>query len=229
MLSAAMLAMVLVAAAPVLGQGFVNQSANQFGVVDDSVCSQVYNIAVQQYNAGDQYANADAFANADATAGAFGTAAAAAIAGANAANIANAAGINVDTVNVCLNNFTVTATPTAKTVTPKATVHPKKKVVFVKGKKVVPEKVISVKGKKHVVVVEGKTVTATATATAKKTATAKVAGQVQYKKTVTATATPTATATALPPTGGLTSPGAFALGAGALLIIGGLVARRIIQ
>jgi hypothetical protein len=219
MLLAAMLAMALAAAAPAFGQGYVNQQADQFGAVDNSVCSQVYNIAVQQYNAGDQNATADAFADANATAGPFGTAVAAAIAGANAVNIANAAGIGINTVNVCLNNFTVAATPTAKktvtatakkTVTPKATVHPKKKV-------------ISVKGKKHVVVVEGKTVTATATATAK------VAGQVQYKKTVTATATPTATATALPPTGGLTAPGAFALGAGALLIISGLVARRIIQ
>jgi hypothetical protein len=221
MLLAAMLAMALAAAAPVFGQSYVNQQANQYGAVDNSVCSQVYNIAVQQYNAGDQNAQADAFADANATAGPYGTAVAAAIAGANAVNIANAAGIGINTVNVCLNNFTVAATPTAKktvtatakkTITPKATVHPKKKV-------------ISVKGKKHVVVVEGKTVTATATATA----TAKVAGQVQYKKTVTATATPTATATALPPTGGLTAPGAFALGAGALLIISGLVARRIIQ
>ncbi|MDQ5812498.1 MAG: hypothetical protein M3358_17555, partial [Actinomycetota bacterium] len=61
MLLAAMLAMVLLAAAPVFGQGIVNQQSDQFGVVDDSVCSQVYNIAVQQYNAGDQSANADAF------------------------------------------------------------------------------------------------------------------------------------------------------------------------
>ena len=222
MLLAAMLAMALAAAAPAFGQGFVNQQADQFGVVDDSVCSQVYNIAVQQYNTGDQTAAAGAAAFAEATAGAFGTAAAAAIANANAVNIANAAGISINTVNVCLNNF-ATVTPTAKTVTPTAkTVHAKKPV-FVKGKKVIPEKVISVKGKKHVVVVKGKTVTATATATA----TAQVAGQVQYKKTVTATATPTATA--LPPTGGLTAPGAFALGAGALLIISGLVARRIIQ
>src|SRR5918998_3289373 len=148
MLLAAMLAMALAAAAPAFGQGFVNQEANQLGVVDDSVCSQVYNIAVQQYNAGDQTAVADADAFADATAGAFGSAAAAAIAEANAANIANAAGIDVNTVNVCLNNF-ATVTPTAKTVhakktvTPKATVHAKKKVVFVKGKKVVPEKIIS--------------------------------------------------------------------------------------
>ena len=166
MLLAAMLAMALAAAAPAFGQGFVNQEANQFGVVDDSVCSQVFNIAVQQYNAGDQTAAAGAAAFADATAGAFGTAAAAAIAEANAVNIANAAGISVDTVNACLNNFTT------------------------------------------------------------------VAGQVQYKKTVTATATTTTTATAtatataatLPETGGASL---LALGAGALLVGGGLVARRI--
>ena len=170
MLLAALLAMALAAAAPAFAQddgnvGIVNQEADQFGVVDDSVCSQVYNIAVQQYNAGDQNATADAFADADAEAGAFGNATAVAIADADAVNIANAAGIDVDTVNVCLNNFaTVTVTPTAKTVTPTAkTVWPKK-VIWVKGKKVIPEKVIWVKGKKHLVVVEGKTVTATATA-----------------------------------------------------------------
>ncbi len=214
MLLAAMLAMALAAAAPAFGQGFVNQEADQVGVVDDSVCSQVFNIAVQQYNAGDQTADADAFADADASAGAFGSAAALAIADANAANIANAAGIDVDTVNVCLNNFaTVTATPTAKTVTPTAkTVAPKKKVVFVKGKKVVPEKVISVKGKKLVVVVSGKTVTATTTATTSATSTS------------TSTASATATATSLPETGGASL---LALGAGALLVGGGLVARRI--
>src|SRR5215211_7133554 len=126
MLLAAMLAMALVAAAPAFGQGFVNQEADQFGVVDDSVCSQVFNIAAQQYNAGDQTADADAFADADASAGPFGTAAAAAIANANAVNVANAVGIDVDTVNVCLNNFSTaaaqaqykkTVTPTAKTVT----------------------------------------------------------------------------------------------------------------
>src|SRR5918992_1191110 len=147
MLLAAMLAMALAAAAPAFGQGIVNQEANQFGAVDDSICSQVYNIVVQQYNAGDQTAVADADAFADATAGPFGTAVAAAVAGANAANIANEAGIDVNTVNVCLNNF-ATVTPTAKTVTPKATVHAKKKVVWIKGKK-------------HWVV-DGKTVTATA-------------------------------------------------------------------
>jgi hypothetical protein len=119
MLLTAMLAMVMAAAAPVFAQqnnSVVNQESDQFGMVDDSVCSQVYNIAVQQYNAGDQTANADAFADADATAGAFGNATAVAIATGNAVNIANAAGIDVDTVNVCLNNF-AKDTPTSKTVT----------------------------------------------------------------------------------------------------------------
>ena len=204
MLLAAMLAMALAAAAPAFAQdddvSVVNQEADQVGVVDDSVCSQVYNIAVQQYNAGDQQAIGVAGATAEANAGAFGTAAAAAISEANAANIANQLGIDIDTVNVCLNNFATvtptakTVTPTAKTVTPKATVHAKKKVVWIKGKKFF--------------VVNGKTVTATATPTA----------------TPTATATATATAKALPETGGASL---LALGAGALLVGGGLVARRL--
>jgi hypothetical protein len=198
MLLAAMLAMALAAAAPAFGQvGAVNQESNQFGVVNDSVCSQVYNIAVQQYNAGDQTAAAGAIAAAGASAGPFGNATAAAIAGANAANIANAVGIDVNTVNVCLNDFTTiagkdqykkTVTPTAKTVYPKKTVTPK--------------------------------------------------ATVYPKKTVTATATASATATAysgggdgggdggytLPETGGASL---LALGAGALLVGGGLLARRI--
>ena len=172
MLLAAMLAMALAAAAPALAQnvGIVNQTANQVGVVDDSVCSQVYNIAVQQYNAGDQTANANALAGANANAGQGGTAAALAVANAKAVNIANAADININTVNACLNNVTTVAGQVQykKTVTP----------------------------------------------TAKKTATA----------TSTATSTATATAQTLPATGGASL---LALGAGALLVGGGLVARRI--
>src|SRR3712207_7675532 len=108
MLLAAMLAMALAVAAPALAQnvGIVNQEANQFGVVDDSVCSQVYNIAVQQYNAGDQPANANALAGANANAGQGGTAAALAAANANTVNIANKADININTVNACLYNLT---------------------------------------------------------------------------------------------------------------------------
>ena len=184
MLLAAMLAMALAAAAPVFAQdgggnvGIVNQQSDQFGVVDDSVCSQVYNIAVQQYNAGDQNANANALAGANANAGQGGTAAALAVANANAANIANAADININTVNACLNNFAITATPTAKTVTPTATVH----------------------AKKHVVV-NGETATAKATSTSTATGAAE-----------------------LPETGGASL---LALGAGALLVGGGLLARRL--
>jgi hypothetical protein len=48
--------------------------------------------------------------------------------------------------------------------------------------------------------------------------------------TATATASPTATATALPPTGGPTGGASLiALGAGALLVAGGLLARKIVR
>ena len=61
------------------------------------------------------------------------------------------------------------------------------------------------------------------------TATAAAAAQYQYA-TPAATATATATATALPPTGGsVPFSGALALGAGALLVAGGLLARRIVR
>ena len=179
MLLAAMLAMALAAAAPAFGQvSVVDQEADQFGAVDDSVCSQVYNIVVQQYNAGDQTAAAAAIADADATAGAFGTAAAVAVAGANAVNVANAAGIDIDTVNYCLNNFTAVAGEVQykKTVTPVYRRHP-----------------------------------CCATPTSSATSSA------------TASATSSA-ATTLPNTGG---GSLLALGAGALLVGGGLVARRI--
>jgi hypothetical protein len=172
MLSAAMLTMALAAVAPAFAQdGIVNQEADQSGEVDDSVCSQVFNIAVQQYNAGDQTANASAAAGA--TAGEFGGASAAAIADADAANIANVAGIDLDTVNVCLNNFTTTVAGQfqyKKTVTPKASVWPKKKV--------------------------------------------------------TVKAKPTARAAVLPETGGAPL---FAVGAGMLLVGGGVLARRIVR
>ncbi len=73
----------------------------------------------------------------------------------------------------------------------------------------------------------GATATATATAAAAKTATAAAA---TATATATATASPTATATAtLPPTGGVSAPSALALGAGALLVAGGLLARRIVR
>ena len=105
MLLVAMLAMVLVLAAPAYAQTFVNQEVGQFGVVDDSVSSQVFNVAVQQFNAGDQTAVAAASANASATAGAFGSATAVAIADADAVNVANAAAIDINIVNVSLNSW----------------------------------------------------------------------------------------------------------------------------
>jgi LPXTG-motif cell wall-anchored protein len=71
----------------------------------------------------------------------------------------------------------------------------------------------TVVAKKKVVVVAGKKVTVTASATS----------------SATSTATSTATTTALPETGGLAAPGAIALGAGVLLVAGGLVARRIVR
>ena len=65
------------------------------------------------------------------------------------------------------------------------------------------------------------------------TAPAKTAIATAPAKTVTATATATATAaasaTALPSTGGPVPSSALALGAGALLVAGGLVARRIVR
>ncbi len=104
LLLAAMLAMVLATAAPAFAQEtFVNQESDQFGVVDNSLCSQVTNVGVQQFNAGNQ--SATAFADADATAGDFGSATAVASADANAVNAANVAGVSAATANVCLNNF----------------------------------------------------------------------------------------------------------------------------
>ena len=103
MVLVAMLAMVLVMAAPACAQTFVNQEVDQFGVVDDSVSSQVFNVGVQQFNAGDQVAVADA--DATATAGPFGSATAVAIADADAVNVANAAAIDINTVNVSLNSW----------------------------------------------------------------------------------------------------------------------------
>jgi hypothetical protein len=105
MVLVAMLAMMMVLAAPAYAQTFVSQEVDQFGVVDDSVSSQVFNVGVQQFNAGDQIAVAVADADATATADAFGSATAVAIADADAVNVANAAGISIQTVNVSLNNL----------------------------------------------------------------------------------------------------------------------------
>jgi hypothetical protein len=101
MVLVAMLAMVLVLAAPAFAQTtfVVEQEVEQFGVVSDSISSQVYNVAVQQVNTGDQVAIADADALAVAVGGE-----ATAVANANAVNVANAAFVDIETTNVSLNN-----------------------------------------------------------------------------------------------------------------------------
>jgi hypothetical protein len=173
MLLAAMLAMVLAAAAPVVAQD-VNVTTGdnvEYNAVCQNIICQIGDITANQTGvaaAGNASAMDDSAAIAE---------------------VAQEQNVTVAQVNECLNNFaTVTATSTA---TPTATVVAKKKVVMVHGKKFV--------------VVNGKTVTATAT----------------VKKGPSATA---AAAKTLPDTGGASL---FALGAGTLLVGGGLLARRI--
>ena len=76
-----------------------------------------------------------------------------------------------------------------------------------------------------------KTVSATVSPTADATASPPATATTTATSTATATATATASAsaTALPPTGGPVPSSALALGAGALLVGGGLLARRIIR
>jgi hypothetical protein len=170
MLLAAMLAMVLAAAAPALGQGDVgdvNLGDDQFNVGDETVYTAVCQNIIGSFQAS---------AGQGATAVAFAEGGDNAVA---ASEIAQEQNVSVDQVNECLNAFFATASPTA---------------------------------------------TATATATA--------AAHVQYHAatgTATASPTATATATALPPTGGMVPSSALALGAGALLVAGGLLARRIVR
>src|SRR5215207_7392047 len=118
-----------------------------------------------------------------------------------AAEVAQSQGVSISQVNECLNNFDVNG-------------DGKVTVVEIKKAGVVAKKVVTA------------------------TATASVAAKVQYhvvKKTATATATTTATSsaksttTALPATGGPAVSGAMALGAGVLLVGGGLLARRIVR
>ena len=183
MLLAAMLAMVLAAAAPVLAQD-VNVTTGD-NVEYNAVCQNIIG-AIGDVSQGTAVAAAGNASDIDDSA--------------VIAEVAQEQNVSIAQVNFCLNNFTtVTATATG-TATPTATVAAKVQY-----------------GKKFVVI-KGKTVTATATPTA-------------TVKTVTATATPTATASAtataaavLPETGGASL---FALGAGALLVGGGLLARRI--
>src|SRR5215207_9008369 len=182
MLLAGMLAMVLVAAAPALGQAVAIDEGDD--VEYNAVCQNIIGGFgdITQNQSGD----ADAVAVDDSAA---------------AAEVAQEQGVSIEQVNECLNNFAMaTATGTATAVV----------------KKTVTATAMATKTATAVV---KKTVTATATATKTATATATA--------TTTATATATATTTALPPTGGLAAPGAVALGAGVLLVAGGLVARRL--
>jgi hypothetical protein len=179
MLMAAMLAMVLAAAAPAIGQGDigdVNQGDDQFNVGDETVYSAVCQNIIGSFQAN---AGQGAFGGAFAQGGENAVA---------AVEIAQEQNVSVSQVNRCLN-----ASAAAATAAPAA----------------------------HV---------AAASPTATATATAAAAAQYQYA-TGTATASPTATAsaTALPPTCGLGLSGTLALGAGALLVAGGLIARRIVR
>jgi hypothetical protein len=136
----------------------------------------------------------------DLTQAQYGTADAVAVDdSAAAAEVAQEQGVSIEQVNECLNNFDVNG-------------DGKVTVVEVKKAGVVAKKVVTA------------------------TATASVAAKVQYhvvKKTATATASATSSAksttTALPATGGPAVSGAMALGAGVLLVGGGLLARRIVR
>jgi hypothetical protein len=108
--------------------------------------------------------------------------------------------VSVEQVNFCLNQVGATAPPTAKKTVPPKTVAPKKTV---------PPKTVAPK----------KTAAPAATPAATPTA----------SPTASPTATATASPTALPPTGGLGTSSALALGAGALLVAGSLVARRLLR
>jgi hypothetical protein len=175
MLLAAMLAMVLAAAAPALGQQIGGNQGPMGGEDAVQAGDNVQFAAVCQNILG----AFEASAGQGATAGAF------AAGGENAAvlsEVAQSQGVSVSQVNKCL-NVTAAAQYAAAT----------------------------------------GTATATATPTATATATAAAAAQYQY-------AAGTASPTALPPTGGpVPNSSALALGAGALLVVGGIVARRLFR
>ena len=234
MLLAAMLAMVLVAAAPALAQDF--EQENELGTVSAEVNQAIGTQVIQAVNQQNQFVNQNASVNAAGGAGGDvvdadgdgditfedrvfqgggpgdrildidGDGIADATGGAGGAGgevdvtqVAAQLGISVEAVNACLFNFaTVTATRTATVKT--VTPEAKKKVVWIEGKKFW--------------VVAGKTVTATATATP--TTTVKVVSG--------GGGGGTAAPATLPETGGASL---LALGAGALLVGGGLLARRI--
>ena len=177
MLMAAMLAMVLAAAAPALGQQIGGDQGPVGGEDAVQAGDNVQYAAVCQNIIG----AFEASAGEGATAGAF------AAGGENAAvlsEVAQSQNVSVSQVNKCL-NVTAAAQYAAATGTA--------------------------------------TATATPTATATATATAAAAAQYQY-------AAGTASPTALPPTGGpVPNSSALALGAGALLVVGGIVARRLFR
>jgi LPXTG-motif cell wall-anchored protein len=209
MLLAAMLAMVLAAAAPAFGQATAVEYGDDDESVNTAICNNVADVAVQQYNAGDQNA--------------------ASVEG-DASNIANELGISVNQVNECFNagfvgvddGFDKTVTATAApnvdddgdgavdegvdTETVVATEEGDTETVVATANAVDDDEDGAVDESGEVVVVEGDD-EGSASAAAEESATAAAAGE-------------------LPETGGAS---VLALGAGALLVIGGLVARRIVR
>jgi LPXTG-motif cell wall-anchored protein len=226
MLLAAMLAMVLAAAAPALGQ--TTQTTQQSVSVDNSICTNVVQIAANQYNAGDQVAVATAGDQVG-----VGTPQQAQYA--NAAAIGNALGVSVDQVNYCLATFPAAAPAPKPTVPPKKYYVPPKKDYVPPKKYYVPPKKYYVPPKKDYVPPKKDYVVKkqyyvppkkdyvvkkqyyTAPATAKASPTAKAYGGDAAKAAV---------GYQLPETGGASL---LALGAGALLVGGGLLARRIVR
>src|SRR5215211_6402837 len=189
MLLAAMLAMVLAAAAPALGQAVAIDEGDD--VEYNAVCQNIIGGFGDITQA--QYGTADAIAVDDSAA---------------AAEVAQEQGVSISQVNECLNNFDVNGDG-------KVTVVEIKKAGVVAKKVVTATATASVAAKAQYVVKK----TATATATTSATATA----------TASATSSAKSTTTALPATGGPAVSGAMALGAGVLLVGGGLLARRIVR
>jgi len=202
MLLAGMLAMVLVAAAPALGQAVAIDEGDDVGY--NAVCQNIIGSFGDITQA--QYGTANAIAVEDSAA---------------AAEVAQEQGVSIEQVNECLNNFAMaTATGTATAVVKKTV------TATAMAKKTGTATAMATKTATATAMAT-KTATATATATKTATATATKTATATATATTTATATATATTTALPPTGGLAAPGAVALGAGVLLVAGGLVARRL--
>ncbi len=113
MLLMAMLAMVLAAAFPALAQsqgGEVDQEIDEQDVeIEDSICTNVQQVAANQYNAGDQSANASA----NASAGGEDSEDSSANASANASAIANELDVSQAVVQQCFNDGSVSASASA--------------------------------------------------------------------------------------------------------------------